>query len=95
MRTKYRDYRIKLTARNEGLEYVDESNVYRFNVNLKGEVWTVFLPGSRGEKFEIHELEKVEEEKILPRLSKFLSCIKWFGLFPHSYSVKFVRSDET
>jgi len=70
-------FRVKLTARNEGVEYQDETGVYRFNVALKDRRWTVFPP----------PMDEIQRSRILPRVIKFLERIKWFGLFPRSYSV--------
>lgn len=40
-------YTPRLVARNEGIEYRDQFDVYRFNVKLVGRKWTVLLPGSQ------------------------------------------------
>ncbi len=86
------DYRIRLTARNEGVEYRDAQGVYRFNVVLKGKEWTLFLPGSRGESYEPHQLSEEEESRILPRVIHYLQSIKWLGFFRRSYSVALKRT---
>lgn len=86
------DYQVRLAARNEGIEYRDAQGVYRFNVILKGKEWTIFLPGSRGETYELYELSDEEEKRILPRIIHYLQSIKWFGLFRRSYSVTLRRT---
>jgi hypothetical protein len=95
------EYRIVLVPRNEGVEYADNHGVYGFLVKCQSKEWTVMLPGMRRDiaaarsttagKFEPHELSADEEARILPRVSKYLSRVKWFGIFPRSYSVRFVR----
>jgi hypothetical protein len=85
------NYRVKLTAKNEGLEYRDESGTYRFNVSLRGRVWTLLLPGSRGDSYERYLMNEGERSRILPRVIGFLERVKWFGIFPRSYSVRIVE----
>lgn len=81
-------FRVRLAARNEGVEYQDETGVYRFNVALKDRCWTLFLPGSRGASYETHIMDEAERSRILPRVIASLERVKWFGLFPRSYSVR-------
>ena len=85
------DYRVVLVPPNEAVEYSDSEGVHRFGVTLRSGEWTVFLPGTRGDRFEPHELSADEEARILPRISKYLSRIKWFGIFPRSYTVRFAQ----
>jgi hypothetical protein len=75
-------------ARNEGVEYQDETGIYRFNVSLKHRCWTLFLPGSRGASYESHIMDEAERNRILPRVIESLEHVKWFGLFRRSYSVR-------
>jgi hypothetical protein len=87
-------FRIRLTDRTEGLEYWDEGERFYFYVYLKGGVWDVILPplheeSGRGRQ-RGHELTPEERARILPRVTAHLSRIKWFGLFPRSYSVRFI-----
>jgi hypothetical protein len=84
-------YRIRLVARNEGIEYLDSVDVYHFNVALIGGEWRVYLPGSKGPDFEIHELDDGEKSRILPRINAYLETIWWFGIFRRRYSVVAVR----
>ncbi len=81
-------FRVRLVARNEGVEYQDETGVYRFNVSLNDRRWTLFLPGSRGGSYESHRMDEAERSRILPRVIEFLEHIRWFGLFRRSYSVR-------
>jgi hypothetical protein len=67
-----RGYTVRLVARNEGVEYRDQFDVYRFDVTLAGKKWTVVLPGSQGEQYATHELSDDERATILPRISKYL-----------------------
>jgi hypothetical protein len=85
------NYRVRLTAKNEGLEYRDESGVYRFDVSLRDRVWTLLLPGSRGDSYERYLMDQGERSRILPRVIGFLERIKWFGIFPRSYTVRIVE----
>ena len=96
-----KEYSVVLVPRNEGVEYADSQGIYGFQVTHTSKEWTVLLPGMRreiasasssaGGKFEPHELSADEEARILPRISKYLTRVKWFGIFPRSYCVNFVR----
>jgi hypothetical protein len=86
-------YKIRLVARNEGIEYFDNVDVYRFNVALVGGEWRVYVPGSKGPDFEIHELDDEEKSRILPRISAYLKTIWWFGIFRRRYSVAVLRGE--
>jgi hypothetical protein len=82
-------YSVKLVARNEGIEYIDEIDVYRFNVELADEKWRVFVPGSKGSNYQRHELTVEEQNTILPRIKKYLESRKYFGIFGPTYPVIF------
>jgi hypothetical protein len=84
-------YRVRLVARNEGIEYRDESGIYRFDVALKQKRWTVYLPGSKGEFYQTHELTPDEHERIEPRIIKYLKNKKYFGFIGPSYPAIFER----
>jgi len=58
------DYRVILAAKNEGVDYLDDTGV---------------------------QLTPDEEGRILSRVVKYLSRIRWPGVFPRSYSVRIVR----
>jgi hypothetical protein len=81
-------FRVRLAARNEGVEYQDETGIYRFNVSLTGRCWTLFLPGSRGGSYESHIMDEAERSRILPRVIESLEHVRWFGLFRRAYSVR-------
>jgi hypothetical protein len=82
-------YRIRLTAKNEGLEYRDELNVYRFGVRLVHQEWVVYLPCTKGDQYELYEMNNDEKEIILSRIESFLKRIRWFGFWGRSYLVRF------
>jgi hypothetical protein len=84
-------YKIRLTARNEGIEYVDSLGVYHFNVALIDGAWRVYIPGTKGPNFEIHELGGEEKSRVLPRVIAYLETIWWLGIFRRRYSVVVVR----
>jgi hypothetical protein len=84
-------YTVKLVARNEGIEYRDDGGVYRFNVALANDKWVVYLPCSKGDLFEAHELTAEEQERITPRIAKYLEGKKYFGVVGPSYPVVFER----
>ena len=84
-----RDYRILLEARNEGLSYTDASGVYRFNLSRHGKTWLVHLPPTKGDASATHPLSVHEQERLFPRISKFLSRIWWLGIWPVNYEVDF------
>ena len=81
-------YEINLISRNEGLDYEDEFGVFHFNVILDDGIWTVVLPCSKGDAFDEHCLTPEERLRILPRIKKYLSCIRWLGLFKRTYGVR-------
>jgi len=83
--------KVSLAARNEGLEYVDEYGVYRFDVALSKGVWTIYLPGSFGDSYEAKILDDAERDRIVPRLVEYLSRISWLGLPAKSYRVRTVE----
>lgn len=87
------DYTVRLVARNEGLDYVDDQGIYHFDVQLRGRQWTVRLPATKGLTFEVCEMTAQEQAKILPRVERYLSRIKWFGIFPMSYNVRVVEEE--
>lgn len=74
-------YTIRLVARNEGVEYVNDVDVYRFRVEHVGQVWKLYLPCTKGADYEIHELTEEEKTYILPRIVKYLETIWYFGFF--------------
>ena len=82
-------YTIKLVARNEGIEYRDESEVYRFNVRLADGKWRVYLPGSKGENYQAHILTDQEKAIVLPRIAEYLEGKKYFGFVGSTYPVVF------
>jgi hypothetical protein len=86
-------YKVSLVARNEGIDYCDESGVYRFNVGLKDEVWTVYLPGSKGASYRACELSEVERSIILPRIKQYLEERKSWGIIGRSFPVVFERRE--
>ncbi|HEY1774182.1 MAG TPA: hypothetical protein VGH91_13420 [Gammaproteobacteria bacterium] len=85
------DYKVRLVARGEGLYYRDERDVYRFNVSSRDKTWKVYLPGSRGEAYEPHELTDEERRRILPRIERYFRSEMYFGLFGSSCPVVFER----
>jgi hypothetical protein len=84
-------YRIRLAPKNEGIEYRDQHGVHRFNVAREGRVWILHLPGSKGDAYEPHELTAEEEARIVPRVTSYLSDIRWLGVFRRTYSVRLQR----
>lgn len=66
------DYAIRLVARNEGIEYREGGEVYRFNVSLANRQWSGYVPGTKGDFFEVHELSAQERDRILPRIALYL-----------------------
>jgi hypothetical protein len=82
---------VKLVARNEGLRYQDQFDVYRFNLRLHKGRWIVYLPGTKGEQFVPQELSDEEKNTILPRIEAYLQGRKYFGFFGRTYPVIFER----
>lgn len=87
-------YRARLLARNEVVEYRDGVDTYWFYTQLAGDTWTLFLPGSRGDKSRVHELDEEEVQRVIPRVTEYLTNVKWFGLFGGPYSVEIVRKSQ-
>ncbi len=85
-------YTIRLTARNEGIEYRNEQGPYWFNVALQGREWTLFVPGSKwlGSPEQPHPMSPDELQLIVPQLINYLSSIRWVGLFRRRYTVRVV-----
>ena len=81
--------KIRLVARNQGIEVIDPSGRYGFDVAQNGNVWTVFTPGSRwaGASGPV-DTSTEDEERVLPQVISFLERIWWFGILPRSYSVR-------
>lgn len=86
-------YKLSLRARNQGVEYVDASGVYRFDVSLKKGVWTVHLPATFGDTYEIKVLTDGQREIMLPRIVEYLAKVRWLGLFARSYRVQVVEHE--
>ena len=82
-------YQVRLVARNEGIEYVDENDVYRFNTALRNGKWTVYLPGSKGKDYRTHELTHEEREIVLLRIKEYLESRRYLGLVGPTYPVIF------
>src|ERR1700730_16865914 len=85
-------YKIRLVTQ-EGLEYVDEHDIYRFDVSVVKEEWTVMLPGSKGKYYEAHEMSEEERNRILPRIEKYLAAKKYFCFFGRTYPVAFQQEE--
>lgn len=84
-----KDYSVKLVARNEGIEYRDAEDVYRFNVAFVDKMWVVELPCSKGEQFAEHALSDDERKRILPRIERYLRGRKYFWFFGPTHEVRF------
>jgi hypothetical protein len=90
-----RDFKVTLTARNEGIRYSDDQGVYHFNCNLDGKRWVVSLPPSKGDRYESHALSPEERRRIIPRVTTFLTRIWWCGVWPVRYEVAFVEKADS
>lgn len=91
-------YVVRLVDRGEVLEYRDDTDIYRFSVDVdrfnfrrKGKKWTVHLPGTKGKYYERHELTEHEQEVMFPRIRSYLEGIRNFIWFGASYPVDFER----
>ncbi len=82
-------YSVKLVSRNEGIEYRDENDVYRFNISLTDKNWVVYLPCSKGKFHKTHEFTEDEKKYIIPRIIDYLENRKYYGIFGSTYPVKF------
>ena len=87
---KMRDFKVRLTSKNEGLCYLDAEGIYRFDCHLDGNRWIVSLPPSKGERYERHPLSPEEQRRIIPRIKTFLARVWWFGVWPVRYEVTFL-----
>ena len=70
-------YSVKLVSRNEGIEYRDENDVYRFNISLTDKNWVVYLPCSKGKFHKTHEFTEDEKKYIIPRIIDYLENRKY------------------
>jgi hypothetical protein len=87
------EFTIRLVARNEGIEYREGLETYRFNISLVGGQWRVYLPGTKGEFFEVHELSTQERDRILPRIEAYLGSRRYFVLVGPTFPVTFVPEE--
>ena len=85
-------YTVRLTARQEGLEYRTAAAVYRFDVLLANGEWLLYLPGSKGEDFAPHELTETEAAEIVPRLVAHLAHDRLCGIPVRTYPVRLCRA---
>ena len=88
------DFRIRLVAKNEGLEYEDPHGTYRFDLRREGKTWLVLLPGAKVGGAVRHHLTDDEKKRILPRVEADLKRIWWFGIWPSSYNVRFREHEQ-
>jgi hypothetical protein len=82
-------YKVRLVARNEGIEYSDKNGVYRFNVALTNREWRVSLPGSKGKEYKTYDLTDAERSIVLPRVKAYLESRRYLGLVGPTYPVVF------
>ena len=85
-------YTVRLTARQEGVEYRTATEVFRFDVLLADGEWRLYLPGSKGEQFTPHELTEAEAAEILPRITAHLAQDRLFGIPIRTYAVRVCRT---
>jgi hypothetical protein len=90
----HKSYSVRLVARLEGIEYIDEYDIYRFGVALINGVWRLYLPGSKGRYYEVHYLDEEEENRILPRIKAYLEAKKYYGIFGKRFPVEIVRQGD-
>jgi hypothetical protein len=76
-----KEFSVTLIDRTEVVEYRDANSVYRFDLGKQGREWIVYLPPSP-------DMPSAEAEKILGRITAYLSKRWWFWLFPRTYTVK-------
>jgi hypothetical protein len=76
-----KEYSNRLIARNEGVEYRDAHNVYRFQLGRDGGEWILYLPP-------IPEIRDTNESLVIDRVKARLSRIWWLGIFPSTYTVR-------
>lgn len=82
------NFKIKSVGR-EGLDYIDEQDVYHFQVEFIDNTWSVFLPISKGKYFKPHELTEIERVTILPRLKTYLERKRHYSFFGRTYPAIF------
>jgi hypothetical protein len=87
------DYIVRTVARAraEAVEYRDANDVYCFSVTYFKRRWTVYLPGTKGERYQPHELTDEETGLVLPRIERFLERQHLLGLFGVTCAVAFER----
>lgn len=82
-------YTVCVGPRRESVEYREGTEVYRFGLAFKNRLWVVFLPGTRGELFEQHNLSDSERNRILPRIKSYLESRRQFHWFGSAYPAVF------
>ena len=87
------NFKIKLVARNEGIDYLDQGGAYKFNVGLHDNEWSLYLPASKDDCYP-YQLTDEELHRIVPRIREFLTKVKWFGLFGGPYTVKVIDQNK-
>jgi hypothetical protein len=76
---------ISLAAKEEGLDFSDDSGSYRLNAYLHKGTWLVELPGRRvGDLMPWYPDQKQREAII-----EYLSHLRLFGFIPRRYRVEF------
>jgi hypothetical protein len=81
-------FKIKSAGR-ELLDYLDEHDVYHFQVEFLDNSWVVFLPITRGKYCTPHELTEIERATILPRLKRHLERKRHYSFFGRTYPAVF------
>jgi hypothetical protein len=81
--------RIRLAAKEEGLDYADESGLYRLNVYLAKKCWTVDIPGVRVADSGPWYPTAVQREAI----RSYFFNMRLFGLISVGYTVAFQDAD--
>jgi hypothetical protein len=86
--------RFGYMSRNEWVEFQDLDSYFCLSVSLnaKKKEWTIYVPGNgfadKSSPNRVRVMTAKELEYVLPKVTKFLSRIWWFWIFPVSYSIK-------
>ena len=83
-------FKVRITARGEGVEYRDENGVYRFYASGGWRQWKIYFPCTKGDDYHLHEMNEEERATVLSNIRNWFQSKRVFGFFGPRYTVSFV-----